>query len=159
MDRHVGRSAADRDLHQYRLDAIVAEAVRTSALVQQQVLRSKLYLDDLVAPNRADRQHTLQDEEMLDDLVRMAGGKLPDRLVDQAEGEMLRLQGRRIADLGRAASADIAELGAAEVRERTGSREGIPVERLFGKEAHVGAHFVGQRARLDQVIRHVSSSF
>jgi len=100
MDRHLRRAAADRDLHQDRLDAVVAEAVRAATLVEQQVAGPEPHLDHLVAPHRPNRQDALQDEEMLDDLVGVRARELADGLIDQAEGEMLGLERRGIVRLG-----------------------------------------------------------
>ncbi len=148
MDRHLGRAAADRDLHQDRLDAVIAEAVRPTALVEQQVAGPELHLDHLVAPHRAHRQDALQDEEMLDDLVGVRARELADRLVDQAEGEVLGLQRRRIVRLGRSAGADIAQLGAQQIGEAPAGGKGVPVERLLGEQARIGAHLAREGAGL-----------
>src|SRR6516162_7976080 len=73
IDRWFRRAGADADRHQHRLDAVVAKAMRPASLVQHHVLRAQSRFDHLVAPGPADRQYTVEHEEMLDDLVGMAG--------------------------------------------------------------------------------------
>jgi len=85
---------------------------------------------------------------MLDDLVGVRARELADRLVDQAEGEVLGLQSRRIVRLGRAAGADIAQLGAQQVGESPAGGKGVPVERLLGEQARIGAHLAREGAWL-----------
>src|SRR3546814_17799938 len=80
IDRRLRLAAAHRDLHQHRLDAVIAEAMRAAELVQHQVARRQLGLDHLVAPDPADRQHAFEDQEMLDHLMGMRGGELARRL-------------------------------------------------------------------------------
>src|SRR5438552_3440458 len=73
IDWRLRHSRADTDRHQHRLDPVIAEPVRPSGLVQHHVLWPETRLDHLVAPRPADREHTLDDEKMLDDLMGMAG--------------------------------------------------------------------------------------
>src|SRR3546814_14977392 len=56
IDRRLRLAAAHRDLHQHRLDAVIADAMRAAALVPPQVARPPLGLHPLVAPPPAARK-------------------------------------------------------------------------------------------------------
>src|SRR5207253_6454388 len=121
IDRRLRHARADADRHQNRLDPVVAEAMRPAGLVQHHVSRPQARLDHLVTPRPADRQHTLQDEKMLDDLMRMTGGVLADGLMHQAQREPARFERVRVVGFGRAAGADIAHLRPLQFRETAAS--------------------------------------
>src|SRR6185312_8713239 len=76
----------------------------------------------------------------------MRGREFANRLVDQAEGEMLGPERRGIVRLGRSAGADVAELGAREVGKASACRKGIPIERLLREETRERAHFAREWA-------------
>src|SRR6516225_3961077 len=122
--RRQGLADIDADRHQHRLDAVIAEAMADIAGVEDHVFRAEPHLDHLAVALPTDSQHAVDDEEALLDLMRMAGRIFADRLMDEAHCEMLRLQGRGVADLGRAASADIAHLGPGKIRKAAIAREG-----------------------------------
>src|SRR6185312_24220 len=89
----------------------------------------------------------------------MRGREFANRLVDQAESEMLGPERRGIVRLGRSAGADVAELGAREVGKASACRKGVPVERLLGEGSRERAHFAREwtrRLRQEAGVRHVS---
>src|SRR5271154_2442406 len=100
IDRRLRHACADADRHQHRLDPVVAKAVRPAGLVQHHVSWPQARLDHLVAPRPADRQHTIEDEKMFDDLMGMAGGVLADGLMHQAQGELTWSERARVVGFG-----------------------------------------------------------
>ena len=148
IDRRLRHAGADAERHQHRFDPVIAKAMRPAGLVQHHVLRPQARLDHLVTPRPADRQHTLQDEKMLDDLMRMTGGVLADGLMHQAQREPARFERVRVVGFGRAAGADIAHLRPLQFRETAASGEGIPVEALVGMPPNKAPHLVEQAERM-----------
>src|SRR5262249_37424653 len=97
-----------------------------------------------VAPGPADGQHTLQHEEMLDDLMRMAGSVFADRLMHKAQRELSWLQGAGVVGLGRTAGPDVAHLRPRQVRKAAASGKRIPTEALVGVTPDEGPHLALQ---------------
>lgn len=71
--------------------------------------------------------------------MRVAGREFADMLVDEAQREMFRLERARLADLWRAAGADVAHLRPFEVGIAAVRREGIPIECLVDMAHDIGA--------------------
>ncbi len=106
--------------------------------IQDHVLRTEVDFDHFAVLFPADDQAAVDDQEAFLDLMAVAGGVFARFLVDQGEGEMIRLQRRGVADLRRTAGADVTHLGAGELRKADVRREGFPVEALVDKAAGIG---------------------
>src|SRR5215472_859069 len=148
IDRRFRHPGADADRHQYRLDPVVAKAMWLAGLVQHHVFRAQSRLDHLGPPHPTDGQHALKHKKMFDDLVRMAGRVLADRLMHQTQSELPRLKCARVIRLGRAAGAYVAHLRPFQFGETAASREGVPVEALVGITSDKTPHLLPQTERV-----------